>query len=129
MSQPLSVKTVIVPEGQNQHGVDVVRFTADYAASDIYVQCIGCYPPAHNDLKRTRGKGGEQANIVDSTCEDRDLQSRNVTPTDSGGIRAPALCNVSCCGSPDDDECFVRLDTDALHCGGRPKCQFYDQGW
>jgi len=52
MSQPLSVKTVIVPKGQNKYGFDVVRFTADYAASDLYDVCIGCYPPCQNDLKR-----------------------------------------------------------------------------
>lgn len=131
MSQPLSVKTVIVPEGQNQHGVDVVRFTADYAASDIFVQCIGCYPPIRNDLNMTRGKGGDPANIVDSTCEDQDLSSCNVTPTDNGGIRAFVQCSLPCCVSPDDDEAAFSylVGTDALHSGGRPRCQFYDQGW
>jgi len=51
MSQPLCVKTVIVPKGQNKYGYDVVRFTADYAASDLYDMCIGCYPPCHSDLR------------------------------------------------------------------------------
>jgi len=51
MSRPLNVKTVIVPKGQNEYGRDVVRFTADYAASDLFEQCIGCYPLAQNDLE------------------------------------------------------------------------------
>jgi hypothetical protein len=51
MSRPLNVKTVIVPKGQNEYGRDVVRFTADYAASDLFEQCIGCYPLVQNDLK------------------------------------------------------------------------------
>jgi len=50
MNRPLKVKTVIVPQGQNEYGRDVVRFTADYAASDLFEQCIGCYPLARNDL-------------------------------------------------------------------------------
>jgi len=50
MSQPLSVKTVIVPKGQNKYGCDVVRFTADYAASDLFEACIGCYPLPQNNL-------------------------------------------------------------------------------
>jgi len=51
MNQPLSVKTVIVPKGQNKYGRDVVRFTADYAASDLFDMCIGCYPPCRSDLQ------------------------------------------------------------------------------
>jgi len=51
MNRPLKVKTVIVPSGQNEYGRDVVRFTADYAASDLYEQCIGCYPLVPDDLK------------------------------------------------------------------------------
>jgi len=50
MAQPLSVKTVVVPKGQNKYGSDVVRFTADYLASDLYDMCIGCYPPCHSNL-------------------------------------------------------------------------------
>lgn len=50
-AQPLNVKTVIVPKGQNPYGKDIVRFTADYCASDLYDMCIGCYPPCHSDLK------------------------------------------------------------------------------
>jgi len=53
MAQPLCVKTVIVPKGQNKYGHDVVRFTADYLASDLFDMCIGCYPPCQNDLKST----------------------------------------------------------------------------
>jgi len=53
MSRPLNVKTVIVPKGQNEYGRDVVRFTADYAASDLFEQCIGCYPLVQNDLKES----------------------------------------------------------------------------
>jgi len=49
--QPLNVKTVIVPKGQNQYGKDIVRFTADYCASDLFDMCIGCYPPCQSDLK------------------------------------------------------------------------------
>lgn len=51
MNQPLSVKTVVIPAGQNKYGYDVVRFTADYAASGLYGMCIGCYPPCHSDLR------------------------------------------------------------------------------
>jgi len=51
MSRPLNVKTVIIPKGQNEYGRDVVRFTADYAASDLFEQCIGCYPLVQNDLE------------------------------------------------------------------------------
>lgn len=47
--QPLNVKTVIVPKGQNQYGKEVVRFTADYLSSDLYGMCIGCYPPCHSN--------------------------------------------------------------------------------
>jgi len=54
MSRPLNVKTVVVPKGQNEYGRDVVRFTADYAASDLYEQCIGCYPLVHEDLMNSR---------------------------------------------------------------------------
>lgn len=42
---PLNVKTVIVPKGQNSYGKEIVRFTADYLASDLFDMCIGCYPP------------------------------------------------------------------------------------
>jgi hypothetical protein len=51
MNQPLNVKTVIVPAGQNKYGCDVVRFTADYAASDLFEVCIGCYPLLQNNMK------------------------------------------------------------------------------
>jgi hypothetical protein len=50
MAQPLSLKTVIVPKGQNVYGCDVVRFTADYVASDLLSMCIGCYPPCQDNL-------------------------------------------------------------------------------
>lgn len=50
MNRPLSLKTVIVPAGQNKYGCDVVRFTADYVASDLFVACIGCYPPLQSNL-------------------------------------------------------------------------------
>lgn len=43
-----------MPKGQNEYGRDVVRFTADYAASDLYEQCIGCYPLAYEDLMNSR---------------------------------------------------------------------------
>ncbi len=49
--QPLSVKTVIIPKGQARFGCDIVRFTADYAASDLYGMCTGCYPPCHSNLE------------------------------------------------------------------------------
>jgi len=54
MSRPLKVKTVVVPKGQNEYGRDVVRFTADYAASDLFEQCIGCYPLVQEDLINSR---------------------------------------------------------------------------
>jgi len=54
MNQPLNVKTVIVPAGQNKYGCDVVRFTADYAASDLFEVCIGCYPLFQNNKRRCR---------------------------------------------------------------------------
>jgi hypothetical protein len=49
--QPLNVKTVVVPKGQNQYGKDVIRFTTDYCASDLFDMCIGCYPPCQTNLK------------------------------------------------------------------------------
>lgn len=124
MYQPLSVKTVVVPKGQNPHGVDVVRFTADYAATGLYEQCIGCYPPAHNDLKTDSLIVCESDDSEDSTREDQDSLSCNVSPTWTGVVRHSAACSNRT-SQPVD----LRKASDALQCGGRPKCQFYDQGW
>lgn len=51
MAQPLILKTVIVPREQNCHGQDIIRFTADYLASDIAAHCIGFYPRARAELE------------------------------------------------------------------------------
>jgi len=87
MESPLSLRISVIPKGQSQHGVDVVRFTADYAASDLYALCIGCYPPAHCDRKiDLRSASCDLPNRVDSTSEDP-RETGNVAPTPPASMR------------------------------------------
>jgi len=69
MAQPLCLRVVIVPKGQNIHGVDVVRFTADFSTVDLFNWCIakGETNTNVNPVCATRVEtvGG------DSKCEDR----------------------------------------------------------
>lgn len=74
MAQPLRLRTVVIPKEQGTDGADIIRFTADYLASDV-AALVGSntswYPtkPARSqsgvvyipmsdcrDLKQTRGK-------------------------------------------------------------------------
>jgi len=75
MNHPLSVRTVVVPAGQNKYGCDVVRFTADYVASDLFEVCIGCYPPLRNNV--------EDVIVLDGARDvERITPSRPTSPVD-----------------------------------------------
>jgi len=80
MAQPLIVKVCIVPRDQNIHGGDIIRFTADYLASDVFAKCTGFYPPWQPErsapvyvakserraLKQTRRNGDDVGSSIDS---------------------------------------------------------------
>lgn len=75
MAQPLHLKTVIVPREQNWHGQDIIRFTADYLASDIAAHCIGCYPRAQAE-RETGAKSPKSGPSTDRLGESDNLKVR-----------------------------------------------------
>jgi len=138
MSRPLNVKTVVVPKGQNKYGSDVVRFTADYLASDLYDMCIGCYPPCHSDLNdvivldpptpppsRTTGVDGCPADLRKAT----DGISR-ISP--SHGIIFDAVSSpLTAPVKPTQNDLATSLDTLVLTDGERVQRTYRrsEEGW
>lgn len=97
-----------MPKGQNIHGVDVVRFTADFSTIDLFNWCIAKGETSSNVKP---GRSDRDVNTPsDSKSEDRIKCATSDLP--SGGCMRVPVDDVGTYRCPID----LRKATDALPC-------------